>query len=89
MTPDGVLSLARDSGVMMLALAGPILGASLLMGLVVSVIQAVTQVQEATLTFIPKLIAVFLVVALLGNWMLGHLIGYTVALFSNLNGYGQ
>ncbi|MDP3767081.1 MAG: flagellar biosynthesis protein FliQ [Dehalococcoidia bacterium] len=89
MTPDGVLSLARDSGVMMLALAGPILGASLLMGLVVSVIQAVTQVQEATLTFIPKLIAVFLVVALLGNWMLGHLIGYTVTLFSNLNGYGQ
>lgn len=89
MTPDVVLSLARESGVMMLALAGPILGASLVTGLIISVIQAVTQIQEATLTFIPKLVAVFLVVALLGNWMLGHLVGYTVALFSNLNGYGQ
>ena len=89
MTPDVVLSLARESGIMMLALGGPILGASLLTGLVVSVFQAVTQIQEATLTFIPKLVAVLLVVALLGNWMLGYLLGYTVVLFSNLNGYAH
>jgi len=88
-TPDIVLSLARESGIMMLALGGPILGASLLTGLVVSVFQAVTQIQEATLTFIPKLVAVLLVVALLGNWMLGYLLGYTVVLFSNLNGYAH
>ena len=89
MSPDLALSLARDSGIEVLMLAGPILVASLVTGLVVSVFQAVTQIQEATLTFIPKLIAVLIVVALLGNWMLGHILSYSVGLLANLNAYAR
>lgn len=89
MTPDTVLSLARESGFMILVLAGPILGAGLLVGVAVSVFQAVTQIQEATLTFIPKLVALLVVLGFLGHWMLGRLLGYTVALLSNLNAYAQ
>ncbi len=89
MTPDTVLSLAHESGFMILILAGPILGAGLLVGVAVSVFQAVTQIQEATLTFIPKLLAVLVVLGFLGHWMLGQLLGYTVALLSNLNAYAQ
>ena len=89
MTPDTVLSLARESGFMILVLAGPILAAGLLVGVAVSVFQAVTQIQEATLTFIPKLVAILVVLGFLGHWMLGHLLGYTVALLSNLNAYAQ
>jgi flagellar biosynthesis protein FliQ len=89
MNPDLALSLARDSGIEILMLAGPILVTSLVTGLVVSVFQAVTQIQEATLTFIPKLIAVVIVVALLGNWMLGHILAYSVGLLANLNAYAR
>ncbi len=89
MTPDLVMSLAQDSAVMMLLLAGPILVAGLVTGLVVSVVQAVTQVQEMTLTFIPKLLAVLVVLALLGHWMLGRLVGFTVSLLTNLSAYGR
>jgi len=89
MTPDTVLSLARESGFMILILAGPILGAGLLVGVAVSVFQAVTQIQEATLTFIPKLVALLVVIGFLGHWMLGRLLGYTVTLLSNLNAYAQ
>jgi flagellar biosynthetic protein FliQ len=89
MTPDVALSLARESGLVILILAGPILGAGLVTGLVVSVFQAVTQIQESTLTFIPKLVVMLAVVALLGNWMLSHLLGYTVGLLTNLNMYAR
>jgi flagellar biosynthetic protein FliQ len=87
MTPDTAMSLARDSAIEILMIAGPILGAGLLVGLIVSVFQAVTQIQEATLTFIPKLVAILGVLALLGHWMLNRLIGFTVALLSNLDAY--
>ena len=89
MTPDLVLSLAREAALLILVLAGPILGAGLVVGLAVSVFQAVTQIQEMTLTFIPKLVAVLLVVALLGHWMLGQLLGFTVTLLNNLDTYAH
>jgi flagellar biosynthetic protein FliQ len=89
MTPDAALSLARESGLVMLLVAGPLLGAGLLIGLIVSVVQAVTQIQDATLTFIPKLVAVLAVLALLGHWMLGHLLTYSVGLLANLNAYAR
>jgi flagellar biosynthetic protein FliQ len=54
---------------------------------IVSVFQAVTQIQEATLSFIPKLVAVMVVLALLGNWMLNQLLGYTITLFGSLGAY--
>jgi flagellar biosynthesis protein FliQ len=88
-TPDVALALARDSGLVILFLAGPILATALAAGLLVSVFQAVTQVQEATLTFIPKLVAVMAVVAVGGHWMLSQLLAYTVTLWSNLEVYGR
>jgi flagellar biosynthetic protein FliQ len=88
-TPDLVLVLARDSGMMILVIAGPILLAGLVTGVAVSLFQAVTQIQEATLAFIPKLIAICAVIALLGHWMLTQLVGYTVTLLGNLQTYAR
>ena len=89
MTPDVVMSLAREAALLILILAGPILGAGLVVGLAVSVFQAVTQIQEMTLTFIPKLLAVLLVLAVLGHWMLGQLLNFTVTLLNNLDTYAH
>ncbi len=89
MTPDVVLALGRESALMVLWIAGPLLGVILATGLVVSVFQAVTQVQEMTLTFVPKIIAVALVMALLGHWMLGRLVGFTTTLLMNLPAYAR
>ena len=89
MTPDAVLSVARDSGMLMLYVAGPVLGAGLLTGIVVSIFQAVTQVQEASLSFVPKLAVTLLVFACLGHWMLAQLVGYTVTLYSSLEAYAR
>lgn len=89
MTPDVVMSLARESAILILVLAGPILGAGLVVGLAVSIFQAVTQIQEMTLSFIPKLVVILAVLGLLGHWMLGRLVGFTVALLNNLDAYAR
>jgi flagellar biosynthetic protein FliQ len=89
MTPDVVMSLGRESALLILVLAGPILGAGLVVGLAVSIFQAVTQIQEMTLSFIPKLVVILAVLGILGHWMLGRLVGFTVTLFSNLDTYAR
>ena len=89
MTPDVVMSLGRESALLILVLAGPILGAGLVVGLAVSIFQAVTQIQEMTLSFIPKLVVILAVLGFLGHWMLGRLVGFTVTLFSNLDVYAR
>jgi len=89
MTPDVVMSLARESALLILVLAGPILGAGLVVGLAVSIFQAVTQIQEMTLSFIPKLVVILAVLGFLGHWMLGRLVGFTVSLLSNLDAYAR
>src|SRR5262249_35303102 len=89
MTPDAVVALARDAGLMVLLVAGPLLGAGLVIGVVVSIVQAVTQIQDSSLSFIPKLAAVLLGLAGLGHWMLGQLVAYTVGLLTNLNAFGR
>lgn len=89
MTPDVVLSLARDASLLVLMLAGPLLAAGLIVGLAVSVFQAVTQLQEMTLVFIPKLVAELLVLAVLGHWMLGALLAFTTTLLANLHVYAR
>lgn len=89
MTPDLVLSLGRDSAMLVLVIAGPILVAGLVIGLAVSVFQAVTQIQEMTLTFIPKLLGVMVVLGLLGSWMLARLLSFTTELLNNLPMYGR
>jgi flagellar biosynthetic protein FliQ len=62
-------------------LAGPILITALVIGLVISILQATTSIQEQTLTFVPKIAAIMLVIALLGGWMFTHLGEYTKRLF--------
>jgi flagellar biosynthetic protein FliQ len=83
MNSDTVLELVRESLWIGAKVSMPILGVVLAVGLFIGVLQSVTQLQEATLSFVPKLIATAAVVLLAGNWMLGELISYTEALIRN------
>lgn len=84
MTDSGVLELAQRAVTIALMLSAPILGFGLVVGLVVSVFQAATQIQEATLAFVPKIIAVAAAVVIFGPWMLRSLVTFTIRLFTNL-----
>jgi flagellar biosynthetic protein FliQ len=66
----------------------PVLGVSLVVGLLVSIFQAVTQLQEPTLTFIPKILAVVVVVVVAGPWMLNTMMGFTIDLWSGIPDIG-
>jgi flagellar biosynthetic protein FliQ len=87
MTEDMVLSLGRDAIWTTVALAAPLLIASLVVGLLVSIFQAVTQINEATLTFIPKMIAIAVVLVVLAPWMTQMITSYTTELFTSLPNY--
>ncbi len=75
-----------ETGLMVLL---PILAVSLFIGLLVSILQALTQIQEQTLTFVPKLLGVALVVAMMGHWMLSEMVGYTRFCFGRIAVVGQ
>jgi flagellar biosynthetic protein FliQ len=79
---DTVVSLASQAMSLALKVAGPLLIAALLIGLLVSVFQAVTQIQEQSLSLIPKIVGVAVVIVVLGPWMLGQLVGYTTDLYT-------
>jgi flagellar biosynthetic protein FliQ len=79
---DTVVNLAAQAMSLALKIAGPLLLAALVVGVLISVFQAVTQIQEQSLSLIPKIAAVAVVIVLLGPWMLGQLVGYTSALFT-------
>ena len=84
MTPEGVMDLGRNAMEITLLVAGPMLGTVLLIGLLVSIFQAATQINEATLSFIPKLIGVFLVLLIVGPWMLTTLVDYMHMVFTSI-----
>ena len=84
MTQELIVGLGQEAVVMMVVLAGPLLAVSLIVGLLVSIFQAVTQVNEMTLTFVPKVIAIFVVLIVLGPWMLQMLLGYTANTFAQI-----
>lgn len=84
MTPDTVVAIVRQALELSLLAAGPLLLASLLMGLLVSVFQAATQINEMTLSFIPKLLVMFVVLVLIGPWTLQLLVDYVVRLISSI-----
>ncbi len=84
MNEGTLLTLAQNAVMVTLILAGPVLLASLIVGSLVSLFQSATQINEATLTFIPKLIAVGVVLALLGSWMLQQILVFTANIFNNL-----
>jgi flagellar biosynthetic protein FliQ len=81
-----VLELARRALVVSLELALPILIISLVIGVAVGLFQAVTQVQEMTLTFVPKIFGVIIAILVLGPWMLSQLVGFASSMFSGAPG---
>lgn len=80
-----VVAIIRQGVTTVLTVAGPMLGVGMIIGLLVSIFQATTQIQEQTLTFIPKLLAVFFTLVLCGPWMLRVLVDFTTELFSYLS----
>ena len=84
MTPEYIVKLGQDTLLLVLYVAGPILIVALVVGLLVSIFQDVTQIHEMTLTFIPKILAVAAVLSFLLPWTLQQLIDFTVNLFSSI-----
>lgn len=84
MSAEMVLSIADQSVMTILMVAGPLLAIALIVGLIVSIFQATTQIQEQTLAFIPKIVAVLFALILFGPWMLSKMLTFTETIFANL-----
>lgn len=84
MTDTSVLHLASQALLLIAELAGPVLVVSLVVGLVVALFQAVTSIQEFTLTFLPKVAAIGLVLLIMGHWMIGTAVTYTEQLYRSI-----
>lgn len=85
MTEELVMRLGQDALKTTAMIAAPMLGAALVVGLIVSIFQAITQINEATLTFVPKMIIIGLVLVLAGPWMIDVMSQYTIGLFENMS----
>ena len=81
MDQDVVIEVGRDALFLIVALAGPLLLSALLVGLLVGVFQAATQIQEQTLSFIPKLLALVVALVVMGPWLLNYWLVFTESLF--------
>jgi len=84
MTPEFVMSMGYEAMKLALLLSAPMLLVALVTGLIISLFQAATQINEATLSFIPKLLAVFATAVIAGPWMLGLVLDYIRTLFSSI-----
>jgi flagellar biosynthesis protein FliQ len=84
MTPESVMTLGRDAMEITLLVAAPILLTVLIIGLLVSIFQAATQINEQTLSFIPKLVGVFVALIIAGPWMLTTMVDYMHLVFSSI-----
>ncbi|MFB6466653.1 flagellar biosynthesis protein FliQ [Cytobacillus sp. Hz8] len=84
MTPESVISIAEQGIWAVIIVSGPLLLLALIVGLVVSIFQATTQIQEQTLAFVPKIVAVLVGIVFFGPWMLSHMLSYANEIFSNL-----
>ena len=85
MNVDDVVFLGRDAMIVTLLVSAPMLLSGLLVGLLISVFQSVTQIQEITLTFVPKIFVVFVSFVLFLPWMLATVLGFVEPLFGNLH----
>lgn len=81
MTEEMVMSIGAETIKTTILLAGPLLGAAMVIGIIVSILQAVTQINEATLTFIPKMVAVIVVLVVLAPWMMDVIQNYASNVF--------
>jgi len=86
MTIGFVVSLLRNSVLQTLILSAPVLLVAMTIGLVISIFQATTSIQDQSLTFVPKILAIFATLGLLGAWMANSLMNYTVTLFELIPG---
>jgi flagellar biosynthetic protein FliQ len=84
-----VVSLLRNAVFQVLLLSAPMLVTALIVGLIIAILQATTSIQEQTLTFVPKLTAILLILAFLGGWMFTRLGEYTIALFKMIPAMAQ
>jgi flagellar biosynthetic protein FliQ len=87
MNENIIIDIARQTLWLILKVSAPMLITSLVVGLLVSVFQTITSIQEQTLTFVPKLIAVFLVIMIFGNWILTEVRDFAVELITNFGYY--
>ena len=86
MTPESVMNLGRHAVEVLLLVSAPILLVVLIIGLAVSIFQAATQINEATLSFIPKLVGIFVALVVAGPWMLSVMLDYMRQVFTGIPG---
>jgi flagellar biosynthetic protein FliQ len=86
MTPESVMTMGRHAMEVTLMVAAPMLLVALAVGLIVSIFQAATQINEATLSFIPKLVAIFITMIIAGPWMLTVMLDYMRQMFTGIPG---
>ncbi|MEG1946543.1 MAG: flagellar biosynthesis protein FliQ [Lachnospiraceae bacterium] len=86
-TEGQVLDIAKEALYLIIKTSAPLLLISLIVGLIVSIFQTVTSIQEQTLTFVPKIIAVFLGLMLVGGWMMDNMTGFMIELWGNFSLY--
>ncbi len=87
MTVDQVLQLANEALFTIIKTSAPLLLTSLVVGLLISIFQTVTSIQEQTMTFVPKILAVFLIMIVLGNWMIGNVTTMMINMWSDFSVY--
>lgn len=87
MSPDFVVNFAQEAIKTTILISLPILLIGLVVGLVISIFQAVTQIHEMTLTFVPKILAIFLALILFGGWMLEHMTTFTINTIEQIPNY--
>lgn len=84
---DEVTAISSEALYLVIKVSAPILLVSLIVGLIISIFQTVTSIQEQTLTFVPKFIGIFLTIIILGHWMLGSMSDFMVSLWSRFSEY--
>ncbi len=84
MTPETVIEIGQAAMKTVFFVAGPMLVAGMVVGLLISIVQAATQINEMTMTFVPKIIAVFLVLVLSLPWAIGNLTSFTTEMFNRI-----
>jgi flagellar biosynthesis protein FliQ len=87
MTPEFVIGFARQSIELTLMIALPMLGVGMIVGVLIAILQAATQIQEMTLTFVPKIIAVFLTLMVAFPWIMNKIVTFTREIFLNFPSY--
>lgn len=87
MTIDDIVQISSEALYTIVITAAPVLLVSLVVGLIVSIFQTVTSIQEQTLTFVPKILAIFVTLLLLGHWMMNNMVEFMIRLWSDFTVY--